>query len=567
MSKARPEPKFEPSARPWLKHYPEGVAADIDCSRYRSIGDVFAEALKRYGSLPAFSCMGKTITYRQLDSASYQFACYLKNHLRLQSGARVALMLPNTLQYPIAMFGILRAGLVVVNVNPMYTGPELCHQLIDSGAEAIVVIENVAHMLESVRASTSIKHVITTGVGDQLGFVKGLIVNWVVRYQRKLVPEFNIAEAVGFNTALARAAAERLEPVDLSLSDVAFLQYTGGTTGVSKGAMLTHGNIVANMLQAGSWLASSIKPGREIVITALPLYHIFALTVNCMVFLRLGAHNILITDPRDMRGFVKTLAESKFSVITGVNTLFNGLMNTDGFSELNFATVKLCVGGGAAVQRAVAERWQSITGATIIEGYGLTEASPACMLNSLDNKAFTGAIGPPLPGTEACICDDSGHLVAQGQEGELWVKGPQVMAGYWQRPLESAQTLSSDGWLKTGDVARMDAKGQFFIVDRKKDMILVSGFNVYPNEVEDVLAQHAGVLECAVVGVADGAAGEAVKAVVVRKDPALTAEALRSHCALSLTPYKRPKLIEFREALPKSSVGKILRRELRDSTS
>ncbi len=559
MSKPRTANNF----RPWLAHYPDGVAADIDSSQYHSIGDVFAEALARYGSRPAFSCMGRSLTYRQLDLASYQFACYLKNHLRLPQGARVALMLPNTLQYPIAMFGILRAGLVVVNINPMYTAPELQHQLTDSGAEAIVVIENVAHLIASVQDATALKHVITTGVGDQLGFVKGLLVNLVVRYQRKQVPDFDISDSVGFNTALARAAADRLPPVDLSLNDIAFLQYTGGTTGVSKGAMLTHGNIVSNMLQAGSWLAACIKPGRETVITALPLYHIFALTVNCMVFLRLGAHNILITDPRDMRGFVRTLAESRFSVITGVNTLFNGLMNTEGFAQLDFSTIRLCVGGGAAVQRAVAERWQSITGATLIEGYGLTETSPACMLNAVDNKNFSGAIGPPLPGTDARVCDESGKALAAGEEGELWIKGPQVMLGYWQRPADTAKTITPDGWLKTGDVARMDANGQFFIVDRKKDLILVSGFNVYPNEVEAVLAQHSGVLECAVIGVPDGAAGEAVKAVVVRKDPSLSVESLRSHCAQSLTPYKRPKFIEFIDALPKSSVGKILRRELR----
>jgi long-chain acyl-CoA synthetase len=552
--------------KPWLKNYPKGIKADIDPGEARSIADLLQMAAKRYGKQAAFTCMGRTLSFRQLDAASRQFACYLRNRLRLARGARVALMLPNVLQYPIALFGVLRAGCVVVNVNPLYTGRELKHQLQDSGAQAIVVFENVAKVFADVMHETQVKHVITTGLGDQLGFLKGLLVNYVVRHRRKLVPAFDLPNAVGFNSALALAAADHLETIDIAPSDLAFLQYTGGTTGVSKGAMLTHANILSNVQQADAWLTLKLEPGQETIITAIPLYHIFALTVNCILFVKLGAHNVLIPDPRDMPGFVRLLSKIPFSVITGVNTLFNGLLHTPGFADIDFSTLRLSVGGGAAVQRPVAEKWQAVTGCVMTEGYGLTETSPACMLNSVTAERFSGAIGLPLPGTEAMVCDDEGAPVALDDSGELWVRGPQVMLGYWEKPAETAKVLTAAGWLKTGDVARMDAQGQFFIVDRKKDMILVSGFNVYPNEVEEVIATHPGVLECAVVGVASEQSGEVVKAVIVRKDPNLSEASIKAHCKEQLTAYKQPKVIEFRKELPKSAVGKILRRELRGTS-
>jgi long-chain acyl-CoA synthetase len=552
-------------SRIWLKSYADKVPAEINADAYRSIVEVFNASVEKFAERPAFQCMGHTLSFRELNRRSLQFACYLRNRLGLKQGDRVALMMPNVLQYPIAMFGILRAGCVVVNTNPLYTARELKHQLNDSGAKAIVVLENVANVLSDVLNETGIEHVITTQLGDQLGFVKGLIVNWVVKYKRKLVPAFSLPHAVGFNTALAQGAADKLPETNIVGADIAFLQYTGGTTGVSKGAMLTHRNIVANMEQAGAWVGVGFVPGREIIVTALPLYHIFALTVNCMVFMRVGALNVLVTDPRDMKGFVKLLAEVKCTAFTGVNTLFNGLMNTEGFDKIDFSALKLCVGGGAAVQRAVADRWKKITGRALVEGYGLTEASPSCSMNRADILEYTGAIGFPLPSTDFEIRDDNGVLQPTGKEGSLWIQGPQVMKGYWQRPEESAKCLTADGWLDTGDIAKMDEKGQFFIVDRKKDMILVSGFNVYPNEVEDVIAQMPGVLEVAAVGVPDDKSGEAVKVVIVRKDPNLTAEQVKAYCKDQLTNYKHPRVIEFRKELPKTNVGKILRRELRDA--
>ncbi len=552
-------------SRIWLKSYPDTVPAEINADAYRSIVDVFNSSTEKFADRPAFQCMGQVLSYRELNRRSMQFACYLRNRLGLKQGDRVALMMPNVLQYPIAMFGILRAGCVVVNTNPLYTARELKHQLNDSGAKAIVVLENVANVVSDVLPETAIEHVITTQIGDQLGFIKGLIVNWVVKYKRKLVPAFSLPHAVGFNTALAQGAADKLPETNIVGGDIAFLQYTGGTTGVSKGAMLTHRNIVANMEQAGAWVGVGFEPGKEVVVTALPLYHIFALTVNCMVFMRVGALNVLVTDPRDMKGFVKLLAEVKCSAFTGVNTLFNGLMNTEGFDKIDFSALKLCVGGGAAVQRAVADRWKKITGRALVEGYGLTEASPSCSMNRADILEYTGAIGFPLPSTDFEIRDDNGVVQPTGKEGSLWVHGPQVMKGYWQRPEETAKCINAEGWLDTGDIAKIDEKGQFFIVDRKKDMILVSGFNVYPNEVEDVIAQMPGVLEVAAVGVPDDKSGEAVKVVIVRKDPNLTAEQVKAYCKDQLTNYKHPKVIEFRKELPKTNVGKILRRELRDA--
>lgn len=552
-----------PAAQPWLKSYQSEVPHQINPVAFSSIVAVLENSCKNFADRPAFENRGVTLTYRDLDRRSRQFAAFLRNRLGLVPGDRVALMMPNVLQYPIAMFGVLRAGCVVVNTNPMYSARELKHQLVDSGAKAIVVFETVAHTLSEIIDDTPIKHVITTCLGDQLGFVKGLITNLVVKYKLKLVAAYNLPSAIGFNTALAQGSGDRVPETQIGPEDLAFLQYTGGTTGVSKGAMLTHRNIVANMEQGSAWMNVGFKPGAETIITALPLYHIFALTVNCMIFMRIGALNVLVTDPRNMKEFVQLLASTPFSAFTGVNTLFNGLMNTDGFSEINFKPLKLTVGGGAAVQRAVADRWQSITGVTLVEGYGLTEASPSCSMNRVDSPKYTGAIGLPLPSTEFDIRDDDGKPVAAGESGELWVRGPQVMKGYWQRPEETSKSITLDGWLLTGDIARMDENGLFYIVDRKKDMILVSGFNVYPNEIEDVVAMMPGVLEVAAVGVPDEKTGEAVKVVVVPKDSNLTAEMIKAHCRENMTAYKQPRVIEFRKELPKTNVGKILRRELR----
>jgi len=551
-------------ARPWLASYPPGVPAQIDVNQYRSIAQLLESACDRFRHRPAFSNMGRVLSYDDTDRLSLQFAAYLRGELKLNPGDRVAIMLPNVLQYPIALFGALRAGLTVVNTNPMYTARELRHQLHDAGASAIVVLDNVAHTLAEVLHDTPIKHVITTGVGDLLGFPKAAIVNLVVKHVKKLVKPYEIPGAVRFNDALARGARHKLPATDIGHDDIAFLQYTGGTTGVAKGAMLTHRNMVANMLQASTWLTTTLKEGEEVIITAIPLYHIFALTANCLVFMKTGGLNHLITDPRDMKAFVKELGKIPFTAMTGVNTLFNGLLNTPGFDRLDFKRFKFSMGGGAAVQRAVAERWKKVTGVTLVEAYGLTETSPAACVNPLDLKEYNGSIGLPIPSTDVTIQDEEGRMLPGGEVGELCVRGPQVMKGYWQRPEETAKILTSDGWLRTGDIARMDEKGYFYIVDRKKDMILVSGFNVYPNEIEDVVAQHPGVREVAAVGVPDEKSGEAVKIVVVKKDPALTAEMLKQHCRDNLTGYKVPKYIEFRDALPKTNVGKILRRELRE---
>jgi long-chain acyl-CoA synthetase len=549
--------------RPWLKHYPDGVPAEIDINQYPSVVAVLEEAFERFRERPAFASFGKKLSYGQIDAMSKQFAGYLTGELKLVKGDRIAIMMPNVLQYPIALFGALRAGLIVVNTNPMYTARELKHQLEDSGAKAIVVLDNFAATLQQVVAETEVKHIVTTGIGDLLG-LKGVLVNFVVKNVKKLVPAFSLPQAVRFKDALSHGAAHTVKTPEIGHDDIAFLQYTGGTTGVAKGAMLTHGNMVANMLQAGSWIGSNLRPGQEVVITALPLYHIFSLTANGLVFMRLGGLSWLITNPRDMPAFVKELKASGFTALTGVNTLFNGLLNTAGFAELDFSRLHLSLGGGMAVQRAVAERWKKVTGCTLVEAYGLTETSPAACINPLDLKDYNGSIGLPISSTDAAIWSEDSQPLGTGEVGELMIHGPQVMKGYWQRPDETIKVLGSDGWLHTGDIAKMDENGYFYIVDRKKDMILVSGFNVYPNEVEDAVMQHPGVAEVAAIGMPDEHSGEVVKIFVVRKDPNLTVEELKQFCKENLTGYKRPKVIEFRDALPKSNVGKILRRELRD---
>ena len=551
--------------RPWLANYPPGIPAEIDVAEFASVPEVLQRAIDNYRDKPAFSNLGKTLSYGEIDRLSGQLAAYLLGELKLKKGDRVAIMMPNCLQYPISTFGVLRAGLTVVNVNPLYTPRELRHQLQDSGAVAIVVIDNFGKTVQDALAGTDVRHVVTTALGDMLDFPKRAVVNFVLRYVRKMVPDHDIPGAVRFRDALSLGQRHALPEVSIVPEDIAFLQYTGGTTGVAKGAMLTHRNLVANMQQAGAWISQLARPGKEIIITALPLYHIFSLTANGLVFMKLGAMNYLITNPRDMPGFVKELAKVPFTAITGVNTLFNGLLNTPGFDKLDFSTLRLTLGGGMAVQRAVAERWKQVTGVTLVEAYGLTETSPAACINPMDLAEYNGSIGLPVPSTEACIKDEEGRMLPVGQVGELCIRGPQVMKGYWQRPDETAQVIDGDGWLHTGDMARMDDAGYFYIVDRKKDMILVSGFNVYPNEVEDVVAMMPGVLEVAAVGVPDEKSGEAVKVVIVRKDPALTAEQVKAHARENLTGYKQPKLVEFRDELPKTNVGKILRRELRDA--
>ncbi len=551
--------------RPWLDNYPAGIPAEIDVDEFASIPAVLGAAIEKYRDRPAFANMGKTLTYAEIDLRSRQFAAYLLGELKLKKGDRVAIMMPNCLQYPIATFGILRAGLTVVNVNPMYTARELKHQMVDSGACAILVLDNFGDTVQQVLADTGIKHVITTGLGDLLGFPKGPIVNFVLKYVKKMVPDYDIPGAIRFNDALTLGQRHALPDIVISHDDIAFLQYTGGTTGVAKGAMLTHRNLVANMQQASAWVSQLVREGQEIIITALPLYHIFSLTANGLVFMKIGALNYLITNPRDMPGFVKELSKIPFTAITGVNTLFNGLLNTPGFDKIDFSHLRLTLGGGMAVQRSVAERWKKTTGVTLVEAYGLTETSPAACINPMDLVDYNGAIGLPVPSTDACIKDESGAMLPVGEVGELCIKGPQVMKGYWNRPEDTAQVIDADGWLHTGDMAKMDDKGFFYIVDRKKDMILVSGFNVYPNEIEDVIAMLPGVLEVAAVGVPDEKSGEAVKVVIVKKDPSLTAEQVKAHARANMTGYKQPKYVEFRTDLPKSNVGKILRRELRDS--
>ena len=550
----------------WLKHYPAGVPADIDPNKYQSIRDLFEESIASFRDRPAYYCMGKEINFGELDLMSKAFGAWLQAQ-GLQKGERVALMMPNVLQYPVALFGVLRAGLVVVNVNPLYTPRELEHQLKDSGARAIVILENFAHTLEQVIARTPVQQVVVAAMGDLLGGVKGALVNFVVRNVKKMVPPYRFDNALRFNDVLRAAAGMSLTRVEIKPDDIAFLQYTGGTTGVSKGAMLLNRNITANLLQVDAWLdpfLTDYDRQHYIIITALPLYHIFSLTVNCLMMLKIGGKNVLIVNPRDIPGFVKELAKHKYTTITGVNTLFNALLHHPDFDKLDFSALRISNGGGMAVQKAVAEKWKKTTGVTLVEGYGLTETSPVVTTNPPDLKEFNGSIGLPVPSTEISIRDDEGKELPLGEAGEICIRGPQVMAGYWQSPEETAKVMTADGFFRSGDIGIMDEKGHTRIVDRKKDMILVSGFNVYPNEVEGVVMMLPGVLECAAVGVPDEHSSEAVKLFVVRKDPDLTEKDVRAHCHQNLTGYKCPKYIEFRTELPKTNVGKILRRALRD---
>lgn len=551
----------------WLKHYPPGVPADIDYNQYKSLVQLLDEAFKKYSALPAYTCMGATLTYRQLDEQSAAIGAWLQSK-GFGKGKRVAIMLPNVLQYPVVLCGVLRAGCTVVNVNPLYTPRELEHQLKDSGADAIFILENFATTLQQVLDKVPTKTVVVCAMGDMLGFVKGLLVNFVVRNVKKMVPEYSLPSAQRFLEVLADGHRMTLKAVEVGHDDVAFLQYTGGTTGVSKGATLLHRNIIANMLQCEAWYQPALKklkPGEyPLTVTALPLYHIFALTVCAMMSMRIGGQCLLIPNPRDIPGFVKELSKYKFHVFPAVNTLFNALLNNEDFKKLDFSRLILTAGGGMAVQEAVAQRWLKVTGCPIAEGYGLSETSPVATANRSDTDKFTGTIGLPVPSTEIAILDDAGSKLPVGATGEIAIRGPQVMAGYWNRPDETAKVMTPDGFFRTGDIGIMDAEGYTKIVDRKKDMILVSGFNVYPNEIEGVIAMHPGVLECAAVGVPDEHSGEAVKLFVVKKDPALTERDLQEFCKENLTGYKKPKYIEFRTDLPKTNVGKILRRELRD---
>jgi len=551
--------------RVWLRQYPKGVPSDIDPHSVASLAVMLEDAFQRYAAQPAFSCLGGTLSYAEVDRLSAAFASYLQHDLKLQRGDRVGIMMPNLLAYPVALFGVLRAGLCVVNVNPLYTPREVEHQLSDAGARVLVVVENFCHTVQQVLPKLPVERVIVARMGDLLPAARGWVTNLVVRRVRKLIPEWKIADCVRFTDALERGATRPFRRESLGHEDLAFLQYTGGTTGRAKGAQLSHGNILANVLQIRAWIGPAVNTGdeQECIVTALPLYHIFALTVNCLTFVTFGGRNLLITDPRDMKGFVKELSHNRISAITGVNTLFNGLLNQPDFAKLDFSALRLVVGGGAAVLKPTAERWHAVTGKRLVEGYGLTETSPVVCFTPIDKLEWNGTIGLPLPSTWVVIRDDDNRDVPVGHPGELCVKGPQVMNGYWQRGEETAAAFTADGYLRTGDIATMDERGYFTIVDRKKDMILVSGFNVYPNEVENVVAQHPGVLECACVGVPDENTGEAVKVFVVKKDPALTPEELRRHCKQSLTNYKVPRQIEFRDQLPKSPIGKILRKELR----
>ncbi|MCP5267821.1 MAG: AMP-binding protein [Zoogloeaceae bacterium] len=559
------------SERIWLQHYPEGIPADIDPDKYDSLPDLLARTVAKFPERPAFHNLGRSITYRELDQLSRNFAAYLQNLPDLKPGDAVAIMSPNLLQYPVALFGILRAGMVVVNVNPLYTPRELEHQLKDSGAKAMLIVENFARTLQQVLANVPVRHVITTQIGDLLPAPKRWLINFVIKHAKKMVPKWKIDGAITLDTALARGAVAKFTPPAMSREDIAFLQYTGGTTGVSKGAMLTHRNILANLEQTGMWISGSFREGQEIVIAPLPMYHIFCLT-STMSFLKWGSLTVLITNPRDLPGFVKEMAQWKFSVMTGVNTLFNGLLNTPGFDRLDFSALKVVIGGGAAVQKPVAERWQQVTGAYLTEAYGLTETSPGVCCIPLATP-WNGTIGLPIPSTDVSIRDESfqplpvwhGTGEIEKSTGEICVRGPQVMNGYWNNPQETANVIQ-DGWLKTGDIGYLDSEGRVTITDRKKDVILVSGFNVYPNEIESVLAMHPDIIECAAVGVADEKSGEAVKVVIVSKNPKLDKAAVMAHCKLHLTGYKLPRHVAFTDALPKSPIGKILRREVRDAT-
>lgn len=550
----------------WFSHYPEGVPKEINLETYSSVLDILGQAVIRFKSRPAYTNMGATLSFEEVDRLSRHFAAFLQNKLQLKKGDRIALQMPNLLQYPVALFGALKAGLVVVNTNPLYTAREMAHQFKDSGVKAVVLGAMSAHHLEEILGETEIEHVVITNIGDLLGFPKKHIVNAAVKYVKKMVPKYHLPESYDFGEALEMGAELKLQPVPLGHEDVAFLQYTGGTTGVSKGAVLTHKNVVANMLQIFAWMKPVCKEGEEIVITPLPLYHIFSLTVNCLAFMAYGAHNILITNPRDLKAFLSELKRWKFTIKTGLNTLFNAMLNHPMIHEVDFSSCKLVVAGGMALQKSVAERWTQVTSSKVIEGYGLTETSPVVTCNPVDGSDELGTIGLPLPSTEVKLVAENDAEAALGEPGELWVRGPQVMRGYWNQPEETKNVLTEDGWFKTGDIACQNEKGFFSIVDRKKDMILVSGFNVYPNEVEQVLVSHPNILEAAALGVADERSGEVVKAFVVTKGP-MTEEEVIAHAKKSLTNYKVPKKVEFRKELPKTNVGKILRRALREEAT
>lgn len=547
----------------WTQSYQKGIPPVIDPNEYSSIAELFERCFAKFKDNPSFHNMGKTLTYGELEKLSRDFASYLQTHLKMKKGDRLAIMSPNILQYPIALFGALRAGLIVVNCNPLYTARELEHQLKDSGAQTILIVANFAHVLEKALPHTDVRNVIVTELGDMLDFPKSMIVNFVVKYVKKMVPPYKLDGAISFKETLVKGAEASFSKVILNHNDIAFLQYTGGTTGVSKGAILTHGNIIANVLQAKAWIQYLVADGKETIITALPLYHIFSLTANCFIFSAVGSRNVLITNPRDFKGFVKELKKWPFSAITGVNTLFNALMNEPSFASVDFSHLKVALGGGMAVQRAVAEKWKKITGVPLIEAYGLTETSPAACINPMDLKEYNGYVGLPIPSTEVAILDDNGVELDIGQVGEISIRGPQVMKGYWNRPDETAKVMTKDGYFRTGDIGYMNEKGYVKIVDRKKDMILVSGFNVYPNEIEDVLATHPKVLEVAAIAVPDARAGEVPKVFIVKKDPSLTEQEVLEFARQNLTGYKVPKYVEFRSELPKTNVGKILRKELK----
>ena len=548
----------------WLKSYPPGMPEEVPDPPFRSVRDLFEQAFEKYPNNAAYTNMGKTLTYAELDRMSMRFACYLQNTLGLTRGERVAIMLPNILQYPVVMCGIFRAGLVVVNVNPLYTARELLHQLKDSGTKCVIILENFAHILEDVIAETSVEHVVVTGIGDLLSWPKSTLTNFMLRYVKKAVPAYKFSNSITFRQALAAGTDQALNEVDIGYADIAYLQYTGGTTGVSKGAMLSHRNMVYNVQQTISWQADAYEGVEQIIIiTALPLYHIFSLQGNCLTGMAQGGENILITNPRDFEGFAKEIAKFEFNMFTAVNTMFAALMDTPSFSAVDFSNLRVCIGGGMAVQPAIAKEWKEKTGNTILQGYGLTETSPAAIVCRID-EAFTGTIGLPIPSTEVIIASDDGNPLPVGEIGEICIRGPQVMEGYWQRPAETAEVMLPGGWLRTGDVGRMDEGGYVFIEDRKKDMILVSGFNVYPNEIENVIVEMDGVLEAAAIGLPDERSGEIVKIFVVRKDDSVTEQDIIDHCKANLTNYKRPRIVEFRDDLPKTNVGKILRRALRD---
>ena len=547
----------------WLKNYPADVPEDIDPDRFASLAELLENAVSLYADQPAFINMGAVMTYRKLEERSRAFAAYLQNGLGLKKGDRVALMMPNLLQYPIALFGALRAGMVVVNVNPLYTPRELEHQLNDSAATAIVIVSNFAHTLEKIVYNTKIKHVILTRMGDQLSRPKATIVDFIVKYVKRLVPKYNLPDAISFRRAMHYGYRMQYVKPNITGNDIAFLQYTGGTTGVAKGAMLTHRNMLANLEQARAAYGPVLKFGAEFVVTALPLYHVFALMVNCLLFINVGGANLLITNPRDIPDTVKQLSRFPFTSITGVNTLFNAWLHNEEFRKLNFSKLRLSVGGGMPVQKAVAQKWKELTGKHLLEGYGLTECAPLVTGNPYNLTEYSGSIGLPVPSTDVKFLDDDGHEVPLGEPGEMWVKGPQVMKGYWNRPDSTAEAIV-DGWLATGDIAQIDEEGYIRIVDRKKDMIIVSGFNVYPNEIEDVISAHPDVVECAAIGVPSESTGEAVKVFIATKNKSLAADDLITFCRRSLTAYKVPKLFEFKDELPKSNVGKILRKDLRD---